>query len=127
VPFTAFQSDLSAGALPNFVWITPNLCNDMHDCDVAAGDRWLSGVVPQILSAPDFGNSVLFITFDEGETSTGGGGVIPLVVVSPRALHIQSNQPANHYDLLKTIADALRVSPVGQSLSARPLTEFFEQ
>jgi hypothetical protein len=127
VPFTRFQTDLSAGALPNFVWISPNLCNDMHDCDVATGDRWLASVVPQILSAPDFANSVLFITFDEGTTAIGGGGVIPLLVVSPRALHVASSRPANHYDLLRTIADALRVAPVGQAVQARPLTEFFVQ
>ena len=30
-PFTQFWVDMSGGAVPNFVWITPNMCNDTHD------------------------------------------------------------------------------------------------
>jgi hypothetical protein len=30
VPLTQLSSDLSAGNVPQFVWITPNVCNDMH-------------------------------------------------------------------------------------------------
>src|SRR6266545_536868 len=32
VPFTQFETDLQAAALPDYVWITPNMCNDGHDC-----------------------------------------------------------------------------------------------
>ena len=34
-------SDERSGTLPRFIWITPNLCHDMHDCSVAHGDRFL--------------------------------------------------------------------------------------
>ena len=37
VPLDQLASDERAGALPRFVWITPNLCHDMHDCSVADG------------------------------------------------------------------------------------------
>jgi hypothetical protein len=125
VPFSAFYTDLAAGALPSFTWITPNLCNDMHDCGVAAGDRWLSAVVPQIIGTPDFSTSVLFIVWDEGTTNVGGGGLVPLIVVSPSVHGVRSTQAANHYDLLRTITDAFRVQPLGAGATARALTEFF--
>ncbi|MFL5693998.1 MAG: alkaline phosphatase family protein [Ktedonobacteraceae bacterium] len=32
VPFTQFSTDLAANHLSNYVWITPNMCHDMHDC-----------------------------------------------------------------------------------------------
>jgi len=32
VPLTALTGDLRGGALPAFAWITPNLCDDGHDC-----------------------------------------------------------------------------------------------
>ena len=32
VPFTQLRADLTNGTVPNFAWITPNMCNDMHDC-----------------------------------------------------------------------------------------------
>ena len=38
VPFSNFGSDLAAGRLANYVWITPNLLDDMHDGTVAQGD-----------------------------------------------------------------------------------------
>ncbi len=42
VPYSQLTADLAA--LPNFVWITPNMCNDMHDTcfavtAVRAGDN----------------------------------------------------------------------------------------
>ena len=30
VPLTQLTTDLSSGKVPQFVWITPNICNDMH-------------------------------------------------------------------------------------------------
>ena len=44
-------TDEASGTLPRFVWITPNLCHDMHDCSVATGDRFLAGVVPPLLAS----------------------------------------------------------------------------
>ena len=46
VPFSQFATDLSAGTLSNYIWITPDLCNDMHDCGIASADAWLQVVVP---------------------------------------------------------------------------------
>src|SRR5437016_3292925 len=56
VPFTQLSSDLAAGTAPNFAWITPNMCNDMHDCSIATGDAWLANVVPSILASSPFQN-----------------------------------------------------------------------
>lgn len=41
VPFTQFAQDLGAGNLPNFSFITPNGCNDAHDCSLSTADNWL--------------------------------------------------------------------------------------
>src|SRR5438132_6426003 len=55
VPFTQLSTDLqSTSSLPAFSWITPNMCNDMHDCSIATGDTWLSQKIPSILSSPAF-------------------------------------------------------------------------
>src|SRR6476661_6321017 len=34
VPLTQLDADLKANTVPNFVWITPNLCDDTHDCPI---------------------------------------------------------------------------------------------
>src|SRR5206468_2526585 len=128
VPFSWFSSDLVANRLPSFVWITANLCNDMHDCSIATGDSWLASLVPQILQSPSFANSVLFLPWDEGTSAAGGGGQVPLIVVSPvTPAGLQSSAPATHYSLLRTIEDAWGLAPLGNSASATALSQFFRQ
>ncbi len=43
VPLTQLSSDISSDALPNFIFVTPNMCNDAHDCDISVADNWLQG------------------------------------------------------------------------------------
>src|SRR5712691_5127533 len=64
----------------NYNFITPNLCNDMHDTcaplfdSVKQGDTWLAQNLPTILNSQAYMNGgIVFITWDEGE---GGDGPI---------------------------------------------------
>ena len=38
VPYQRLAGDLRRGALPDYAFIVPNLCNDTHDCGVRTGD-----------------------------------------------------------------------------------------
>lgn len=126
VPLTRFASDLRAGRLSQYVWVTPNMCSDMHDCRIATGDAWLSRFVPQILRSSAFSNGVLFLLWDEGRTNIGGGGRIPAVIVSRwTPAGFRSASPANHYSVLRTIEDAWRMGHLGRAAQARALSEFF--
>jgi phospholipase C len=60
--------------LPTFLLVVPNQCHNTHDCDIAAGDTWLSQVVPLIVGGPDYqaGRTAVFITWDEGSGGYGG-------------------------------------------------------
>jgi phospholipase C len=113
VPFSAFADDLAAGTLPDFAWISPDQCHDMHSCPVTDGDAWLATWVPRILAAPAWQEGgVLFITFDEGTTNDGccgdpGGGHIATLVVAPNVTAgARLATPVDHYALLRTIEDA---------------------
>ena len=68
VPSGALASDLaSASTTPNYAFITPNLCDDTHDCSVATGDRWLQGWLPKFLGSSDYrsGTMAIFLIWDE--------------------------------------------------------------
>ena len=71
------------------MWIMPNMCNSMHDCNVSEGDAWLETFVPKILNSHVFrDNGRLFITFDEGKSEAScciysKGGRIATLVASP--------------------------------------------
>ena len=86
VPLTTLTKELRQGTVPEFVWITPNLCDDMHGqprgsqaCPAndptrleKMGNHFLATIVPEIMHSPSWTqNSVIFITWDEAETPTG--------------------------------------------------------
>src|SRR5438552_12758685 len=64
----ALLSDLaSESTSSNFMWLTPNKCNDMHSCSISQGDTYMSGLVPKILDSTLFKTkrAALFVTYDE--------------------------------------------------------------
>jgi hypothetical protein len=105
-------NDERAGALPRFIWITPNLCHDMHDCSVSTGDRFLATLVPSLLRSLGR-HGVLFLTWDEGSSDAGcchlaSGGHIATIVAGPGARRgAQMTSPTDHYSVLQTIEDML--------------------
>jgi acid phosphatase len=124
---TPLLGDLQAGNVAAYTWITPNACNDMHDCSVATGDAWLAKYVPAILASPSWDdNSVIFVVFDEGTTATGGGGRVPLIVVSPRTSSgLRVSTPYTHYNLLATIEQSWGLPRLGKAAGAAVMAEFF--
>jgi phospholipase C len=112
----SFLSDLASGALPAFAFVTPDLCNDTHDCPVAAGDAWLHGWFAKILASPSYvaGDTVVFIVWDEDDGASGNH--IPFLVVSPSTEPgSQSNAYFDHYSLLKTTEQILGLGLLGQA------------
>jgi hypothetical protein len=115
VPLTQFDTDLSNNQLPDFSWITPNLCNDGHDCSSSTADSFLGSEVSKILASPSFDkNSLLIITFDEGSSgssccglpSSAGGHIATLFISSLAKAGYQDSTSYDHYSILKMMADA---------------------
>src|SRR5437867_8048245 len=82
----------------HYNFITPNVCDDMHDrCNpirnpIAQGDIWLSNNVPMILvSAAYKSGGALFITWDEAAT---GDGPIGMIVLSQTGWFSSGTTPA---------------------------------
>src|SRR5215467_12426334 len=77
-PYKELLTDLQKNTQARYNFITPNLCDDMHDtCSpyndaVKQGDTWLQQNLPVILNSQVFQNGgTVLITWDEGE---GGDG-----------------------------------------------------
>lgn len=123
VPLTDLAADL-AGQTPNFVWITPDLCHDGHDCTTRQADAFLAGLVPGILRSPAWRQGgLLVVTWDEDDG--GAGNRVPAVVVAPNLTRHTTSTPHDHYSLLATVEDRLGVPRLGEAAGAEPLTELF--
>jgi phospholipase C len=97
--FTKLATDLGAGTVARYNFITPNLCNDMHgqafgtSCQslvtdlVKLGDTFLSSMVPSIMASTAYKDGgAIFILWDEGDEPIVGAasdGPIGAIVVSP--------------------------------------------
>lgn len=116
VPLSWLDEDLkSARSLPDYVFITPDMCSGTHDCPVRTGDDWLSRQVPKILASPAFTtkNSLLVVTFDEGSR---GSNRVAAVFAGPAARKgYISNTRYTHYSLLRTIEDAWGLDPLTEN------------
>jgi len=128
VPYSTLATDLkSAGTTPNYAWITPNMCNDMHDCSVSTGDTWLKNNVPAILNSAAFTtqNSLLMITWDE-DNGSSGNHVATLVIAKSVPAGFRSSVRYTHYSLLRTVESAWGLSPLtGNDGGASPMSDFF--
>jgi phosphatidylinositol-3-phosphatase len=132
--FAQLASDLRAGRLPTYAWLSPNLCDDGHDCGVGAADSFLARNVPALLA--ELGpRGFLVLQWDEG-TSDGGccgvakGGHIATIVAGPQVrAGARSATPIDHYGVLGSIEQALRLPALGAAADARSgrLTPLFSQ
>lgn len=138
-PFTELESDLAAGKVARFNFITPNLCHDMHGvvglaCPIVgsdlvkAGDDWLRANVPKILESQAFTrNGALFVTWDEGDeslTSDASDGPIGMIVLSPLAR--KGYKTATRFDHSSTLRTFERIFDVPFLRGAKDATDLGE-
>ncbi len=109
---------LDGAAPPDFVWITPNLEDDMHDGSVSRGDAWLRTNLAGVLASAWFADhGTVIITMDENDAASSPsccgattGGRIPMVVVSATARGRGAVASAgDHYGTLRSIEQAFAV------------------
>jgi hypothetical protein len=117
-PLAAFDPSV------NVAFVVPNLCNDAHDCSLATADTFLRGFVPKVTGAPDWAHTLLVVSFDEGTTSTNGGGHIFTVVARQGLSRFVSTTQHNHYSLLRTIENLNGLPCLANTCSANSLSEF---
>jgi len=123
VKFTQFPKK-KFSSLPTISFVTPNLCDDMHDCSVATGDKWLKANMSAYAAWAKTHNSLLIVTFDEAED--GVPNRIPLVVYGQQVLTGSYAQKVNHYSVLRTIEDIYGLACIANSCDAKPLAQAFK-
>src|SRR4051812_3186560 len=122
VPFTALARDLRRDALPSYAFITPSLCHDGHDCDIATADAFLRRLLPPVLAALG-PHGYLVLTWDEGSSDAGccgatAGGRIATIVLGPDVRPGgRMARPVDHYGVLATVEDTFGLPRLGAAAS----------
>jgi acid phosphatase len=111
-PSNAFTDDLANDTLPQFVFVTPSLLNDMHDGTITQADNWLLTYMPLIFASKAYlrGDVAVQLLWDEQSTAVFGGPT-PNVFISPYiAAGTASSTPMNHFSMLRAWENALGIS-----------------
>jgi phosphatidylinositol-3-phosphatase len=104
--------DVPLGATPDisapFTFVTPNLCNDTHDCPVTTGDDWLKTFIPKLTSSPEYqaGSTAIFLTWDEDDF-TDVNQIATIVIAPSTVPGTRSATRFHHYSLLRTTEEML--------------------
>ncbi len=113
-PLTSMVGDLDSPNPPDFVWVTPNMLDDMHDGPLATGDTWLSQQIPTIQASPWYREGgVILVLWDEGQDSDtsglagGDGGHVPGIVISQTSYgRAPDPTPVDDTGILRSIEQA---------------------
>ena len=125
-PYTQLATDLAGNSVARYNFITPNLCNDMHNSTGCAttdavknGDTWLSTEVPKILNSAAYQNGgAIFITWDESE---GGEFPIGMIVLSSKAkVGYAGSVRYYHSSMLRTVQEIFGVTPLLNDAANQP-------
>ncbi len=117
--------DIAAGTLPVTGELTPNLCNDAHDCSLATFDSWLGNWIPKLMSGPDYvsGKLTIIVTFDEDDGSTANN--VPFVVIDPSLSAVTVTASFDHYSLTRWLDDNAGVDRLRNAANAPDLRAAF--
>jgi len=119
--YASFPASSNYASLPTVSFVTPNMCNDMHDCSIGTGNTWLRNNMDAYAQWAKTHNSLLIVTFDEDNslslnhiyTSFVGAGV-----------KVGSySEKITHYTVLRTIEAAYGLSALDGAASVSPITD----
>ena len=142
LPFAQLAADLQAGTVPNFSYIIPDECHDMHGAPpwcvdsgptssvqqsflIAQGDAFVGSVVNAITSSSIWqaGNNAIVITFDEGNTAAAN--VVTIVVTSHGPRGVTDKTSLNHFSLLASLEQTFGLSCLANACTASLMTPLF--
>ena len=125
VPMTQMDADLSMGDIPNFLFITPDICYSAHDCALDLVDGWLKEQAEKIYTALDSKGEpfLIIITWDEGQGDHSccglpekAGGRIATILISPQVKSdFQDATPYTHYSILRMISESWGLPLLGHA------------
>jgi Phosphoesterase family len=106
--FNDFAVDVNNSALPQWVFVTPNMLNDGHDTTIDWINQWLQFWLVPLLSDSNFNDSrtLIMLTFDENETDTENNQVVAILLGGAVPQNLRGTKDDTfytHYSLLSTV------------------------
>jgi acid phosphatase len=106
--------------LPTLCFVVPNQANDMHSGSIGQADAWLRRHLDAYKQWAQTNNSLLVVTWDEDDKSSGNH--IPTIFVGPMVRPGKYCERINHYNVLRTLLEMYGLAPMVHATNADPIT-----
>ncbi|KAF2476244.1 phosphoesterase-domain-containing protein [Lindgomyces ingoldianus] len=104
---TLFEADLKANALPQWMFITPNMTSDGHDTTVTVAGIWTRTFLEPLLNNKNFmNNTLVLVTFDENHTYTKQNRIVGILLGDAVPSSLIGTTDDNYYNHYSEIATA---------------------
>ncbi|MBK9161875.1 MAG: acid phosphatase [Nitrosomonadales bacterium] len=121
--FADFPQDFDK--LPTVSFVIPDQDNDMHDGSFYMADAWLEKHIAPYVEWAFKHNSLLILTWDEDNYKERNR--IVTIMVGPMVKAGRSNQPIDHYNVLRTLLDFYGLPALGYSRDAEPIRDIWRK
>jgi len=129
-PYSSFAADLAANNIPSYVFITPNLCNDMHGATgcpnsntIRSGDDWLKAELPRIIAWANTHAGAIFVTWDEGSATTK----MPFLAIGPGVkVNFTGTVAYDHGSIIKSIEEIFVLPTLATVSGKNDLANLFQ-
>ena len=127
-PLSALAKDMARGVVANYVFVTPNLCHDMHDkCGnpsrVRNGDDWLKAELPAMIGWANHSKAVIFLVWDEGHETRK----LPFLAIGPQVRKGYAGPVAyDHGSIIRTVEKVFGLPVLGTVRGSRDLGDLFQ-
>ncbi|KAH9022423.1 hypothetical protein EDB85DRAFT_2186724 [Lactarius pseudohatsudake] len=80
--FNNFSADVNASAVPQWLFVTPNMVNDDHDTTIDFAGQWVDYWLAPLLNDTNFDDNrtLILLTFDETETYTVNNRILAILL-----------------------------------------------
>jgi hypothetical protein len=113
VDYSQLATDLAANNLADFIEITPNLCDDGHDCSNPSVETFLqSSTIQSVINyvTTPSNHAILIVDWDESESTN----IHPMLVIAPPSTLVGTHNvttQVDHSSLVRSIQMIFGVDP----------------
>ena len=128
--YSALKTDLEAGQVANYVFIVPNVCNDMHgikgSCEknlIRKGDDFLKALLPDLIAWCKQNGGIVMLAWDEDNQSE----VMPFVLAGAGVKkNYASEVEYSHRSMIRTVEQIFSLPALDTVKDAADFGDMFE-
>ncbi|KAI0033321.1 phosphoesterase family-domain-containing protein [Vararia minispora EC-137] len=128
--FNDFAADVNASALPQWMFVTPNIVNDAHDTTIDFAAQWLQFWLMPLLNDTRFNDNrtLILLTFDESETYTVNNRIFTLLLGGAVPSSLKGTTDSTyytHYSALSTVQANWGLSSLGRGDTNKTMSNVY--